>query len=332
MQATITYLLTEQAQRAQMVATGQPVARKQTVTIEVPTEDLQYYDIAADGSITVDLRGVTYLLGHRINTEAFAEAPRIPDLVRAAIVEEEAEKQKKQDALAQNLAQQMAAVEQFMNDPTKRADLTPQIGSRTVYNVYVMERANEYFAACPRYAEFVAEADRRTKADSAEAEAAKRAKEEIEAAKEAAKLNFMRTWIAEHGTASQKARSENDLLCRDESIEAIADLTFLPVAENVTPVYTRNRRPDTKCTNEECDAEDCQVEYSVEDFADCLTEHEYEGYAAIKKAMPDADYVLRTRLAVHDCGHSPGCATGKIHTCLVKQQVGPFNLQREYLL
>ena len=40
MQATITYLLTEQAQRAQMAATGQPVARKQVVVEELPLEFL----------------------------------------------------------------------------------------------------------------------------------------------------------------------------------------------------------------------------------------------------------------------------------------------------
>ena len=57
MQATITYLLTEQAQRAQMAATGQPVARKQVVVEELPLEFLAspYTAIAADGSITVDL-------------------------------------------------------------------------------------------------------------------------------------------------------------------------------------------------------------------------------------------------------------------------------------
>ena len=57
MQATITYLLTEQAQRAQMAATGQPVARKQAVVEELPLEFLAspYTAIGGDGSVTVDL-------------------------------------------------------------------------------------------------------------------------------------------------------------------------------------------------------------------------------------------------------------------------------------
>jgi len=63
MQATITYLLTEQAQRAQMAATGRPVARKQSVVEELPPEFLAspYTAIAADGSITVDLTHAVWL-------------------------------------------------------------------------------------------------------------------------------------------------------------------------------------------------------------------------------------------------------------------------------
>ena len=55
MQATITYLLTEQTQRAQMAATGQPVARKQTMTIDVPVEDLPLCKITETGEASIEL-------------------------------------------------------------------------------------------------------------------------------------------------------------------------------------------------------------------------------------------------------------------------------------
>jgi len=55
MQATITYRLTEQAQRAQMAATGRPVARKQTITVEVPTEDLGLMQVTETGELYLDL-------------------------------------------------------------------------------------------------------------------------------------------------------------------------------------------------------------------------------------------------------------------------------------
>ena len=57
MQGTITYLLTEQAQRVQMAATGQPVARKQTVTIDITAEDLDLMAVDKDGNAFLDLAG-----------------------------------------------------------------------------------------------------------------------------------------------------------------------------------------------------------------------------------------------------------------------------------
>ena len=55
MQATITYLLTEQAQRAQMAATGQPVARKQVKTVEITADQLPLLAMAEDGTPYLDI-------------------------------------------------------------------------------------------------------------------------------------------------------------------------------------------------------------------------------------------------------------------------------------
>ena len=55
MQATITYCLTEAAQRAQMAATGQPVARTQQTTVDITSEDLQYLSLDENGLATLDL-------------------------------------------------------------------------------------------------------------------------------------------------------------------------------------------------------------------------------------------------------------------------------------
>ncbi len=55
MQATITYLLTEQAQRDAMAATGQPVARKQSITVDVTAEDMTIMQVAEDGTPYLDL-------------------------------------------------------------------------------------------------------------------------------------------------------------------------------------------------------------------------------------------------------------------------------------
>ncbi|MGB7602106.1 MAG: hypothetical protein WBM24_17490, partial [Candidatus Sulfotelmatobacter sp.] len=57
MQATITYQITEQAQRAAMAATGQPVTRKQTVTEQIDNGLVNHHlaTVKSDGSIEFDL-------------------------------------------------------------------------------------------------------------------------------------------------------------------------------------------------------------------------------------------------------------------------------------
>lgn len=57
MQATFTFCLSEAAQRAQMMATGQPVARKQTTTEDVPVDWLtsRFCNISPEGRISFDL-------------------------------------------------------------------------------------------------------------------------------------------------------------------------------------------------------------------------------------------------------------------------------------
>ena len=55
MNATITYLLTEQAQRAAMKATGTSVPQKMSVTVEITPEDLSLVEIDETGTPYLDL-------------------------------------------------------------------------------------------------------------------------------------------------------------------------------------------------------------------------------------------------------------------------------------
>jgi hypothetical protein len=61
-------------------------------------------------------------------------------------------------------------------------------------------------------------------------DADKAAKEAARAAKEQAKTEYLSAWIAERGSESQKARSKENLLPRDEAISALAEATFTALA------------------------------------------------------------------------------------------------------
>lgn len=53
--ATITYLLSKDAQRAHLLKTGEPASRRQTITIPITQEDIDLVPVDDGGSITVDL-------------------------------------------------------------------------------------------------------------------------------------------------------------------------------------------------------------------------------------------------------------------------------------
>jgi hypothetical protein len=354
MQATITFLLSEKAQREQMATTGQPVARKQAVTVEVPNEDLALFNISEDGVPYLDLtKGLPTSLDAAGITEHISAHPYrcitdATDIVAAmkrgrekissdALKAKEIERAK----LAANIEKQNEAVARFLADPTK-------LITGNYPNAEKLDEPNYYIGgtrinkenytdqpACPRWSEFIAEAQRRRDVARAEwlvkqAETA-RLKTEKEA-KEAAKQEFIIAWIAEYGSESQKARSAESLLCRDEAIKAMADFTFARLdTPGVAIAFASYLRPDPKCSCEDCH-DDCEIKYSVADECDCLSESEYSSLQTLKIEMPDAKFVLRTRSAIHDCDHSPNCGSGHIHTCMVKQTVGPFTLQREYML
>ena len=161
------------------------------------------------------------------------------------------------------------------------------------------------------------------RAEEAAQEAAhKAASDAAFAAKEQAKLAYLRTWIAEHGYESQRARSAEGLLCREEGTMALADATFAVLEGFGNPLglsrYTNAARPTPACDNEACDAEGCKTDHSVTDSVDCLCAQQYARYDAIRTALPGASYVLRTHTAIHDCDHTPDCKAGENHGCKVK--------------
>jgi len=397
MQATITYLLTEKAQRAQMAATGQPVARKQSKTVEITTDDLEILDIDADGNPGLDI-AVAYERqapkakrihicaggGVYANAEPLSISDPATDIV-AFIREIAAAAQRRKDAKAaekrqqrfgliaermaeaESIYQQMLADESLIpsNLPAISASSSdvvegePSLTTHPLYNLVderkqavrdakyrVQSDAATAFLADTtaratgiptsiawwvdlpgkirvtrevygekRTAELVAEALRRKAADAA--------------AKEAAKRDYLASWIGENGTDSQKARQTDGVMCRDEAIEALVDFTFAPLDGASFPRHTR---PALHCTSEYC-CDECEISRRESDGVDCLTDSEHAWLVRIKAAMPDAkQYALRTHYVIHDCGHGDGCVEASNRSVAVKMAVGPFALTREYAL
>jgi len=275
MQATITYLLTEQAQRAQMTATGQPVARKQVATVEVSAEDLELFPVSESGEIKVELdRGYeTDLMvklkaggmdGRQNHSSLYAYTPdqinNIAATLRVGLVKL-AENQERDKALLaengrKNRERTEAAYRAFLADPTARIKSARD----------VVEAVSPAAWWPENHAEFVAEIARRNKADRDAEDVAK-------AAKEAAKQSYIAAWVAANGDELTRAQFDDGLLCRETLISMIADAAFTAAGVGATYRYTI-------CDNMRCP---CGKEKLA-----CIPPSDYAKWSVIKAKLPES--------------------------------------------
>ena len=287
MQATITYLLTEQAQRAQMAATGQPVARKQTMTIDIATEDLALFPVHEDGTISVDLTGYNGKWHNELaaagwgpwnggtGAAAITITPLlVQDLRRGMAILAEAQAAK--DALAaqngeHNRAITEAAYRAFLDDPAARQSLyhDPRVQDlRSPADFYPQQ-----------HAEFVTEIRHRNDADTA-------SKKLADAAREQAKTDYIAAWIAEHADESTRAQFGDGLLCRSVALSMIADAAFAAAGVPEAAEYD-----DDFCRNNDCPCGSKDL--------DCLPRSVYPAWQKIKAGLPEGCTVSFSR--VREC-------------------------------
>jgi hypothetical protein len=335
MQATITYLLTEQAQRAQMAATGQPVARKQTTTVDVTAEQLPLLAISDDGLPYLDL--TTSLKDARVgcnryaisaltgwptynHSEVYALIGEYGVDILAAIAARYAERDAKatakkaeEDARADlerangeyNRQQAEIGYRAFLADPNARISFF----SNDYLGVDWRTPANWWPA---RHDEWKAEACRRNDADAAAKKAADKAREEVKSA-------AITAWVSEHGTASQRARLADGLLPRSEILNAMAAQAFAS-AGVPDPIEYRS-----------CDDTNCPCGSEV---IHSLNEAAYATWAPIKAALPGrskATFCLVTECPPRDSyGDIPDEPELDRHTAaIITIPAGPFRFERE---
>jgi len=325
MQATITYLLTEQAQRAQMAATGQPVARKQLATIEVHADDLGIFQVSDDGSITtVDLTGFsagTSRFGGRLKAAGWPtwngsngiaasviDPPFVADYHRGeGLLKAIADKECAEKAAntAHNLARIEAAYQRFLADPSAR------IGSLREY-VGDLESPSAYWPE--NHEPFVAEFKRRNNADAMEAKA-------IAAAKEALKTAAIDAFVRASCPPVMIEQYDDGLLCRKTMLSLMAtaalDACGLPAA-----------CPDSVV----CDGRECPCgDYVV----DCIPPAIYRAWKAF--TLPEGSTVEFRR--VRDCNGTEEAwqdnddrATPTYYVAIVTIPSGPFQFTRRIRL
>jgi hypothetical protein len=261
MQATITYLLTEQAQRAQMAATGQPVTRKQSVTVDVPTEDLVLMQVSEDGTPYLDLASgdpqrealkemgceLQYLMiGTRnVSVHLIGDARAdVLDLIRqgkAKIAARVRADRERVDAAITAFLVASVPVESECRC-THPPDTYTDVSARTD------DLAKRFLAEARRRYDIYTEEQERARREKAAADARIRSAEEAkERAKEHAKAEYVASWIAGHADEQTREQFADGLLARSDAVDMIAAAAFAAAG-----VPEPARYCDDFCTDQDC--------------------------------------------------------------------------------
>jgi hypothetical protein len=307
MQATITYLLTEQAQRAQMAATGLPVARKQTVVDDLMCQWLDHPLVSVDAAgvvtsdltqiVTIDERGRLASGGYTL-TRIHPELDAMPasglvalETISARIAAKQAEchaayvqsqavvaeRRRVEEIEGRVRAEKGRAARDetaatFLADLAARAkiDSDGEVHFGGVFAAYPgRDKTSGGSPVSELMALAIAEAVRRRDADIA-----------LEEAKEVAKAAYIGQWMCAHADEEARSQFDDGLLCRKAAVALIADAAFTAAgvleAANV----------------QTCDSRDCLCGQQT---VDCLPRNKYLAWKQIKAGLPDGFVVEFSR-------------------------------------
>lgn len=323
MQATITYLLTEQAQRAKIMETGQPVSRKQTITVDITSQDLELLPVSEDGQVILDISNFSTPKARILNAAGWTpwnggtgtssnvfQPPIFEDLRRGvAVLAEQEEELRLNGEHNQKITD--AAYQRFMADPSLR------IKGGTYRQMIQSELKSPADWWPESHKEFIAEAARRNDADIA----AKRLEEE---AKEKAKTDLIECWIIQYGKPDIRQQWQDGILCRKTAVSLIAESVLAPIGKAL--------EDPTTCTNRECPCR--YLEHT-----DCIPRRNYPAWKLIKANLPAAstfEFSTYRECLRDEDGYFSGDreeSAGPVrYAVTVKVPHGPFTFERTMAL
>ncbi len=334
MQATITYTLSEKAQLAQIKATGQPVAKKQTHVIDVDTDDIDLLRAAPDGTLFRDDLDFLDIGTGRISVEevSAASTPTEAWRIYKAVYQRErqkreAEARKKQNEEAE-LAKRIAAIEAADQAAANVLDMRTATSADNVADAKkaALKAVGVDSSGIPymRYPDLPllwAAGERFEK----RVEAAKKEKQDAEHAKEAAKTQFIAEWIADHADQDTQEQFHDGLLSRKTAIELIADIAFDEA--NIPNAFTPRTCQDSSCC--------CSNQY-----VDTVPRKVYAAWRALKANLniPASTTVKFSRIV--ECPEPVNeyeeekerTEPAPIYTAEIYLPYGPFEFKREIVI
>lgn len=342
---TAAYLLSEEGRKASLLAGGDGRAQ-QVLTIQVPANRLHIVSVDANGAARLKLRPRYHLDGDnrvvRVDSvptydappeveELFREAAKNHQLERAYEAERNASRLKRREADQERRA---AVARAFLADPTQRALVHPAPTPRRCF--IATENGRMLFDAStdvPPARDVPAEAHRRFRADLRGRKERNQLERAAQMAVHEEKKRFVAEWIAQHGTADQRARQAAGVLPMDEAIEAITDHAFAALANR--PRYERDGL-DRIQTLVRAHPKYHDVSVAPGDLVvssanvTTLTSTQWADAQRLKQLLPDATVTIRNHRISWRC--DPAIALPAVSTLLISMRIGPLTVRSEILL
>ena len=340
---TATYLLSEEGRKASLLDGGDGKAVQQ-LSLQVPANRLHLVSVDANGVARLKLRPRYQLDDEngiaRIDAaptydappdveELFREAARNHQLERAYQSERQASKIKRREADQERRAN---IAKTFLSDQTRRALVHPTPSPTRC--VIETEEGRVFFDAATDLAparDVPPEAHRRFRADLRAKRDQNLKTRAEQLAQHEEKKRFAATWIAEHGTAEQRARQAAGVLPIEETIEAMTDHAFAALADFARyvadgPAQIQDAVKRLTPGSEPLVTTADMIVTSTN--AETMTASQWAVVGKIRERIPDATVVLR----VHNVSWKKDrtITLGPFFGVRVTQCIGPFTLRREF--
>lgn len=339
----VTYLLSEDGRKASLMGGGNGRALQQ-LTIDVSANRLHLVGVDNDGIARLKLRPryeqdesrkvvridaiPTYDAPPSID-DLFREAARNHQLERAYVAERQAERSRRRDADHDRRAEVARA---FLADQAQRA--LPHPTPTPTRCVLMTSRGRVSFDAArddTPARDVPAEAHRRFRTDLRTRREESQRTRAADLAAHEEKQRVADAWIAQHGSAEQRARQVAGVLPLSEVIETIADVAFAPLGARPRFVPDGLERLREAVAKSEWRGTDIARHEAIVSSTSLqqMTAAQWAMVNEIQRLLPTTTVTMR----VHRISwkRNPSVVADPYYTVVVVLRQPPFTLRREFV-
>jgi hypothetical protein len=344
LRVTATYLLSEEGRKASLLSGGDGRALQQ-MALTVPAERLHLVNVDAKGVARLKLRprfevDAEQRVVFTDSPPTYDVPPTLDDLLRDAARNHQLERAYHAERTAERLKHREAEFDlraevarEFLADPARRPAERPRPTRTHCFLILDGGRRLRFDVSLDTgpARDVPVEAYRRVERDRQADRERRRQQWSTDLAVHGEKTRFITAWVAEHGTADQRARHAAGVLPAAEVIEAIADEAFAALSDRPPYVGIDHLRLQAHVrgypAHRHAVVLPTDLTVTVTNAAS-VTAGQWKVTELVQGIVPDAEIVVRSHMVSWKKDPNvPGLAAFGVR---VTRKIGPFILKREY--